>query len=57
MTTETQTKPIRWEVTNRRTGKTTSYKTGPAASRACDRMDNEYGAVICTRRAIWADEQ
>ena len=47
-------KPIRYEVTNRITGKTTVYKTGPAASRAVDRMDNAYGAVCCTRRAIWA---
>ena len=48
-------KPIRYEVTNRITGKVSSYKTGVAASRACDRADNAYGAYICTRRAIWAD--
>lgn len=47
---------VRYDVFNRNTGKTTSYKTGPAASRACDRMDNAYGAVICTRRAIWSDQ-
>lgn len=50
---ETPAAPIRWEVTNNRTGKVTSYKTSRAAMNACDRMDNEYGAVICTRRAIW----
>ncbi len=44
-----------YEVTNRITGKTTSYKTSAAATKAMDRMDNAYGAVICTRRAIWAD--
>lgn len=51
----TANKPIRYEVTNRITGKTTSYKTGPAASAACNRMDNAYGAICCTRRAIWAE--
>lgn len=47
-------KPIRYEVTNRITGRTTSYKSGPAASRAVDRMDDAYGAYICTRRAVWS---
>lgn len=47
---------IRYEVTNRITGKTASYKTGAAASRAMDRMDNAYGACITTRRAIWSDQ-
>ncbi len=47
---------VRYDVFNRVTGKTTSYKTGAAASRAMDRMDNAYGAVICTRRAIWSDQ-
>ena len=46
-------KPIRWEVTNRITGKVTIYKTSRAASDAVDRMDNAYGSYICTRRAIW----
>lgn len=46
-------KPIRYEVANRITGKVTSYQTSAAASRAVDRMDNAYGAYICTRRAIW----
>lgn len=45
-----------YTVTNNRTGKVTTYKTGPAASRAADRMDNAYGAIICTRRAHWSDE-
>lgn len=48
-------KPIRWDVFNRITGKTTSYKSGPAATRACDRMDNAYGAYICSRRAVWSE--
>lgn len=47
-------KPLRWEVTNRRTGKVTTYKTGAAASRAADRMDNAHGSYICTRRAVWS---
>lgn len=46
-----------YSVHNRRTGKTSIYRSGPAASRACDRMDSAYGAVICTRRAHWSDEQ
>jgi|GEM_PF-5680683 len=41
-----------YEVTNRHTGKVTIYKSGVRASRACDRADNAYGAIICTRRAI-----
>lgn len=44
-----------YTVTNRITGKVTEYKTGPAASRAADRMDNAYGAVICTRKSHWSD--
>lgn len=47
-------KPIRYEVTNRVTGKTTSYKTSAAASKAQDRMDWAYGAVCTTRKAVWA---
>lgn len=47
-------KPIRYEVTNRITGKVTSYKTGAAATRAVDRADSAYGACIASRRAIWA---
>lgn len=45
-----------YTVTNRITGKVSTYKTGPAASRAVDRMDAAYGAYICTRRAHWSDE-
>ena len=45
-----------YTVKNRITGKVTEYKTGAAATRACDRMDNAYGAVICTRKAHWSDE-
>ena len=48
-------KIVRYEVFNRITGKTASYKTGRAATAACDRMDNAYGSCICTRRAIWSD--
>jgi hypothetical protein len=48
-------KPIRYEVLNRITGKTHHFKSGTRASRAMDRMDNAYGAVICTRRAIWSE--
>lgn len=44
-----------YEVTNRRTGKVRTYKTRAAASRASDKADNDYGAYICTTRAIWDD--
>lgn len=44
-----------YTVTNRITGKKTTYKTGAAATRAMDRMDNAYGAVICSREAHWAE--
>ena len=44
-----------YTVTNRRTGKTYTFKTSRAASAACDRMDNAFGAVCCTRRAHWSD--
>jgi hypothetical protein len=47
-------KPVCYEVKNRITGKVYTFKTSAAASRAVDRMDNAYGAYICTRRAIWA---
>ena len=42
--------PIKWEIHNRITGETRSYKSGAAASRASDRIDNAYGACITTRR-------
>jgi hypothetical protein len=45
--------PIGYEVSNRITGKTVAFKTSAAAMKAMDRMDRAYGAVICTRRAIW----
>lgn len=45
-----------WTVTNNKTGITKEYKTMAAACRAADRMDNAYGAVICTKRAHWSDE-
>ena len=45
-----------YTVTNRITGKVSTFKTGIAASKAMDRMDRAYGAVICTRRAHWSDE-
>ena len=48
-------RPIRYEVTNRKTGKVYTFKTSAAATKAVDRMDNAYGAYICTRRAIWSD--
>lgn len=37
-----------FEFTNRKTGKTYRYKTRAAARHAADRMDAEYGAVICS---------
>lgn len=45
-----------YTVTNRVTGKVSEYKTSAAASKAMDRIDNAYGAVICTRKAVWSDE-
>ncbi len=54
MTTDIIPRPLRWEVTNTKTGKVTSYKTGMSARRAADRMDNAYGAYICTMRGIWS---
>jgi hypothetical protein len=43
-----------YTVTNRATGKTTKYKTRNGASRAADRMDDEYGSYICTKQAHYA---
>lgn len=54
MTTETTERPIRWEIFNKQTGRTTSYKSGRAASNAQERMDRAYGACCTTRKAIWA---
>lgn len=48
--------PTHYTVFNRITGKTTSYKSGPAASRAAERMNAAYGAHIAGRTAHWADE-
>lgn len=48
-------KIIGYEVFNRVTGKIYSFKTSRRASDAMDRMDFAYGAVCCTRRAIWED--
>ena len=48
--------PIRWEIKNRITGEIRSYKSGAAASRASDRIDNAYGACITTRKPIYAAE-
>lgn len=45
-----------YTVTNRNTGKVASFKTSAAASKAMVRMDNAYGACICTRKAHWSDE-
>lgn len=54
MTTEAHI--VRYDVTNTRTGKTTSYKTSRAATDAMDRMDQAYGACCTTRKAIWSDQ-
>lgn len=45
-----------YTVTHRITGKTTTYKTGVAASRAADRMNEAYGAHVAGRKAHWSDE-
>ena len=45
--------PIRYEVTNRITGKVQSFKTGAAASKAMERIDKAYGRYITSRKVIW----
>jgi hypothetical protein len=45
-----------YTVFNRISGKTTSYKTGAAASRAAEKMNLAYGAHIAGRKAHWSDE-
>jgi hypothetical protein len=47
--------PAYYIVKNRITGKEYTYKTSEAALKAMDRMDNAYGAVVCSRTAIWED--
>lgn len=46
-----------YTVTNRITGRALSYKSRAAATRAADRADSDYGAIICTVRPVWSDEQ
>jgi hypothetical protein len=46
-----------YTVRNRVTGKVTRYQSGTRASRAADRQDMAYGAIICTRQAHWVDDQ
>lgn len=46
-----------YEVFNRITGRTKTYASAAAATRAMDAADNAYGAYITTRRAIWSDGQ
>jgi hypothetical protein len=41
-----------YQVTNTKTGATKQYATARAAYRAADRMDNAYGAAICTIKPI-----
>ena len=47
---------VGYAVTNRRTGQVTWYKSGAAALRAVDRIDNAHGGYIASRRAIWSDD-
>lgn len=47
---------VHYIVRNRITGRTTTYKFGPAASRAADRMDLAYGSHIASRSAVWSDQ-
>lgn len=49
-------KIIGYIVRNRVTGKTTAFVSGVKASRACDRMDNAYGAICARRDAVWTDQ-
>lgn len=44
-----------YEVHNRKTGEVRKYKTGPAASRGADRMDNAYGSYIAHRKPVYED--
>lgn len=45
-----------YSVTNRITGMVSTHKTSAQATKAMDRMDRNYGAVVCTRKAHWSDE-
>lgn len=51
-----QEKPVAYVVRNRITGKSYRFKSSTKALEAMDRMDNEYGAVICSRQAIWRED-
>jgi len=44
-----------YTVTNRITGKVSSYKSGTVALRAAERMNLAYGAHIAGRTAHWSD--
>lgn len=44
-----------YSVYNRITGATIEFKSRKVASNYADRMDFNYGAVICTVRPIWMD--
>lgn len=49
-------KIIGYIVRNRVTGETRAYVNGVKASKACDRMDNAYGAICARRDAVWSDQ-
>lgn len=46
-------RPLFYTVTNRSTGKVTTYTTGKQARRAADRQDLAYGAIICSVKPHW----
>lgn len=50
-------RPVSWIVTNRHTGTVRTYKSRRAATDAADRGDNAYGAICCTTRTVWSDDQ
>lgn len=47
---------VRFDVTNTRTNRTTSFKTRGAMEKAMSRQDQEYGACCTTYRAVWSDQ-
>lgn len=44
-----------YELKNRATGETRTFKDRIRARRAADRADLAYGAICCSVRPVWAD--
>jgi hypothetical protein len=52
----TQPTIVGYEVANRITNAKRDYRSSAAATAAMDKADRAYGAVVCSRRAIWSDQ-